>query len=193
MLISPITAIENGWVTHPRLTTLFEFREAACISPNALDFTADRMFSYGGKEADPNEFILSETVKKMRISTELTPVELEHSGSHYWKLDGNSCFDVMSDFYVDIPRGVAALVIVRSTLNRNGLFITSGLYDQGFRGNLGMVLHNRGSTAYIAPHTRIGQLLFVKSENSNMMYAGGYNTEAGIHWTETLNNTKETK
>ena len=46
----------------------------------------------------------------------------------------------MSDFFVTVPAGLAAFLIVRSTLNRNGIFITSGLYDQGFSNNIGFVM-----------------------------------------------------
>ena len=35
---------------------------------------------------------------------------------------------------VSIEEGYAGFVITRSTLNRNGVFITSGLYDSGYHG-----------------------------------------------------------
>jgi deoxycytidine triphosphate deaminase len=89
----------------------------------------------------------------------------------------------MSDVYVEVPAGVAAKLIIRSTLNRNGIFLTSGLYDAGFKGNLGFVLHNRAGEAYLAPGTRVGQIEFYKSDSEGL-YLGGYNTKEGQHWSE---------
>jgi deoxycytidine triphosphate deaminase len=78
------------------------------------------------------------------------------------------------------------MLVVRSTLNRNGLFITSGLYDSFFKGNAGFCLHNRSpGVARIAPHTRVGQIMFVKSEFSGVQYSGTYNTKQGQHWADT--------
>ena len=170
MFINPKHAIQEGWVTFPEWMS--EDFKQKCIQPNALDFTIDRLFSI--KPTD--RFTISETTKTMRLNEEV------HPGS-YWDL-GPGCYDAMSDFYVNVPEGVAAWLITRSTFNRNGTFIQSGLYDSGFKGNCGFVIYNIGGLTSIAPGTRIGQLIFVKSEDSGKLYAGGYNTEAGQHWTD---------
>lgn len=183
MFINPKVAIEQGWVKFPEWMSE-EFKQK-CIQPNALDFTIDRLFSV--KPTD--KFMISENAKTMRSNVEV-PIcmyygaEWPENGGEltYWDLEVG-CYDAMSDFYVEVPEGVAAWLITRSTFNRNGTFIQSGLYDSGFKGNCGFVLYNMGGVASIAPRTRIGQLIFVKSEASGIMYAGGYNTEAGQHWT----------
>lgn len=170
MFINPKHAIAEGWVKFPEW--MDEAFQQKCIQPNALDFTVDHVFSI---TEDP--FVISEAGKEMRTQHKLLPTE------RGFLLDVG-CYDAMSDFYVTVPAGVAAHLITRSTFNRNGLFIQSGLYDSGFKGNCGFVIYNMGGPAIIAPNTRIGQLIFTTSEDSGKLYAGGYNTEAGQHWTQ---------
>lgn len=169
MFINPKTAIEKGWVKFP--DWMPEDFQQKCIQPNALDFTVDTIYNIGD-----DTFRISESSKTMRSQHYLDVVD-----GNYMLSKG--CYDAMSDFYVSVPEGVAAWLITRSTFNRNGVFIQSGLYDSGFKGNCGFVIYNTRGVAMIEPHTRIGQLIFVKSEDSGIMYAGGYNTEAGQHWT----------
>lgn len=179
MLINPRDAISNNWVTFPEWMDS-DFR-AKCIQPNAIDFTLDALH-----EVKPSKsvFMLDETGKLHREYSAVQPEEMSGpAGNHsYFKLRPGEYYDFASEFYVELPPGVAALLIVRSTLNRNGIFVTSGLYDQGFKGTVAGVLHNRGGISYIAPRTRIGQLMFISAADSGIMYAGGYNTEMGQHW-----------
>lgn len=187
MFINPKHAIQEGWVTFPEWMS--EDFKQKCIQPNAIDFTIDRLFTVDSA----SRFVISESYKSMRSNEEVKTgtyytadwPEGENGGEvQYWELHDKWCYDAMSDFYVNVPEGVAAYLITRSTFNRNGLFIQSGLYDSGFKGNCGFVIYNMCGVTAIAPHTRIGQLIFVKSEDSGKMYAGGYNTEAGQHWSQ---------
>jgi deoxycytidine triphosphate deaminase len=179
MYLNPNQAIQEGWITFPSWMDK-DFRDK-CIQPNALDFTADYMHS-----PDGGGLILSETRKVMRPLIPTLP-HILNDDTEYFPIESNTYVDVTSDFYVSIPPGVAALMIIRSTLNRNGLFITSGLFDSGYSGSVGCALHNRGPIAYIAPHTRIGQIIFVKSEDSGLLYSGSYNHAQNTHWSGELN------
>lgn len=175
MLISPITAIEHGWITHPDCITVNDWKDRNFVSSNAIDITLDRLFI--PDDSSSSSFVLSEQTKKMKQFKEAIAINGFFELSHGY-------FDVLSDFYVTVPTGHAAYLIVRSTLNRNGLFVTNGLYDTKFNGNIGFALHNNSNTvAKIAPHTRIAQFIFVKSDNYGH-YTGGYNTIPGQHWTK---------
>lgn len=175
MFINPKTAIESGWIKFPKNYTQEQIDKT--IQPNALDFSLDRVFT-----ADSDKpFVLSETSKQMRPQQ-----ELHVDDGEFFTIGANSWVDCMSDYHVTVPEGVAAFLIVRSTLNRNGLFVTSGLYDSGFSNYVGWVLHNRGGDARIAKGTRVGQLVFVKSEISGLLYSGGYNG-TGQHWSTKAN------
>lgn len=177
MYINPKHAIEQGWITHPSLKTLEDWEGGSFISPNAIDFTLDTLHSINHN----NTFILSEIYKQHRGGKEILP-ETDHDNQHqYWTIEPNSVYDGMSKFYVEIPEGVCAELIIRSTLNRNGIFITGGIYDTKFSGNIGFSIHNRSGIAKIATNTRIGQIKFIESD-SHGEYKGGYNNKNGKHW-----------
>lgn len=178
MFLSPKTAIEKGWIRFPENFT--EEQKSKAIQPNAIDFTLDRVFYINGN----NTFVISENLKKMRGGIEKTPVPLsELNGELGWRLAVGERFDCLSDYYVNVPEGVAALMVTRSTFVRNGMFWISGLFDSGFEGHIGGVLHNRSGAAVVAKGTRVGQIIFVASESVGV-YAGGWNHAQGTHYTE---------
>ena len=74
---------------------------------------------------------------------------------------------------INVGADEAGWVITRSTLNRNGLFITSGLYDTGYHGVMAGVLHVGVGPARIKQGTRIGQYLSFTAENLSS-YDGDY-------------------
>lgn len=170
MFINPQLAIEQQWVKFPEWMT--PEQQTKCIQPNALDFTIDRVAELTNTPCRIGED-KSEIIHRKQISF------FPEAG--WWKLHEGS-YDFMSDFYVDLPVGVAALVIIRSTFNRNGLFVTTGLWDSGFKGHIAGVLHNRVGRIEVQQHVRVGQVAFVSSDKTDVMYAGGYNTQQGTHW-----------
>lgn len=184
MFISPQTAIEKGWIKRQDGTEI----AAEFIQPNAIDFTIDRVFTTNTAEsgvfkvADVVVDGVVKTVKEFPKFFELQPaedVDPKFDRVPLWTLYPRQAFDFLSDFYVEVPEGVAALLIVRSTFNRAGVFVTSGLYDSGYKGNIGAALHNNGNTtAYVGKGTRVGQIIFVQSESVGS-YAGGYNQLIG--------------
>lgn len=193
MIINPLTAIENGWVAHPSCNSVDDWRKFKFLSPNAIDFTIDRLFSIS-----PLPFFLSEDDKVMRGGGEIepstqyirrpsndNPTHLDVHEIIAWELQGQTPYDGTSHLFVKVPENVIAITIIRSTLNRNGVFLTSGIFDQGFEGHLGFVIHNtsRGK-AYFTPGTRVGQVRF-EVANGSHMYEGKYNHSPGSHWTET--------
>lgn len=176
MLINPNKAIEQGWIKFPDWMTAEQRKN--CIQPNAIDVTADalkqlQLFTSEGKIAH-----VSETFGK-EFPTLAEAVDVTGA----WVLQCGQVYDVSSDFYVEVPEGVAAELIIRSTLNRMGLALNAGLWDSGFKGHLGAVIHVRAGSVLLEKHTRVCQIKFYESDSSGI-YAGGYNTEQGKHWTE---------
>lgn len=185
MIINPQVAIDNGWVTG-----IINLEKQ--VQPNAIDFTLNRLFTITNMP-----FFISEDDKVMRGGNEVavsTHYVRRPSKEHKdkldvyeveaWELQGQTTYDGMSDVYVNVPQDVAVLpTIVRSTYNRNAVFITSGLYDSGYKGHIGFAVHNNSrGPAYIAPGTRIGQIIFVKAESASM-YAGQWSHDEGTHYT----------
>lgn len=169
MFINPKTAIQEGWITG-----LIDLDKQ--VQPNAIDFTADQAYEVGNQD-----FYVSETYKQMRGSEPLEPrvTYFEKDNKPSWIIPGHEMLDFLSNVYVDLPEGVAAQLVIRSTLARNGLVLTSGLYDSGFKGHIGFLLHNlHEHDAVIASGTRVGQIIFISSDSAGT-YAGGYNHEHG--------------
>lgn len=186
MFISPRVAIENGWIKYRDFSDYDHWTTANFVSPNAIDFPLSKVFSI----AEANAFIVAEEGKVMRGGAPFNPVTDRATGKDYWNLAGNSVWDCLSDMYVDVPDGVACMLITRSTLSRNGLFLTSGLYDSNFQGSIGCALYNNCSgIAKIGVDTRIGQIIFVESNNEGG-YKGGYNHQPGSHWNTSANVTE---
>lgn len=169
MFINPKIAIQEGWITG-----LFDPEKQ--IQPNAIDFTADQAF-----EVAFQDFYVSETYKQMRGSEPLEPrlTYFEKENKSSWIIPGRGMLDFLSNIYVDLPQGVAAQLVIRSTVARNGLLLTSGLYDSGFKGHIGFLLHNlHEHDAVITQGVRVGQIIFISSDSAGT-YAGGYNHDHG--------------
>lgn len=167
MFIDPRVAIEKGWVKGV-------VDQEKQVQPNAIDFMLDEVWSINLA----NTFIVSEGGKQMRGGAKIEPVEQRDGSGDFWNLD-NIVYDCLSNMYVELPDGVSAMLVTRSTFVRNGLFIVSGLYDSGFKGHIGFVLHSPAMTK-IKVGTRIGQIIFVEASSAGM-YAGSYNHMLGTN------------
>ena len=132
--------------------------------PNACDLRLDKVF----KINEENVFEISNEHKKHRG----TKYELKPDREGYFFLEPGH-YEVVMENIIRVGEEEAGWVITRSTLNRNGLFITSGLYDSGYCGELCAVLHVMVGPARIKKGTRIGQYLSFDAESLSM-YDGSY-------------------
>jgi len=71
---------------------------------------------------------------------------------------------VVMENIITVGPGEAGWVITRSTLNRNGVFLTSGLYDTGYHGVMAAAMHVTSGPMRIKAGTRIGQYLSFDAE-----------------------------
>ena len=133
------------------------------VQPNAIDLRVDKIFQTYGQV-----FVISEQEKKHRESKEIHPTD------DWWRLDPGS-YEIIMEGIVSIGDDEAGWVITRSSLNRNGCFITSGLYDSGYKGVMAGVLHVNNGPIRIKRGTRVGQFLLFKAEALNQ-YDGDYGT-----------------
>ena len=123
------------------------------IQPNAVDLRLGKVF-----KIQDNVFTIDEDHKAHRGSVEY---EVWEDG-YYYLYPGS--YEVIMRNEIEVGPDEAGFVITRSTLNRNGLFLTSGLYDTGYKGVMAGVLHVNVGLARIKPGTRIGQYLSWKAE-----------------------------
>lgn len=130
--------------------------------PNAVDLRAGKIF-----RLKDQPFSLIGDVKQHRGSEE---VEVDENGC--WTLEPG-VYEIIMENIINVPEGYAGWVITRSTLNRNGLFITSGLYDSGYHGVMAGALHVEHGPAIIEKGSRVGQFLTFEAETLSM-YDGDY-------------------
>ena len=142
-------------------STLSEF-DSDQVQPNAIDLRVDKIF-----QTFSQVFVISEQEKQHRESKELKP---DKDG--WWRLDPGS-YEIIMQGKISIGEDEAGWVITRSSLNRNGCFITSGLYDSGYEGVMAGVLHINNGPMMVQRGTRVGQFLLFKAEALNQ-YDGDY-------------------
>ena len=153
-------------------STLFGIEEGD-TQPNAVDLRVDKIFKIGD-----SQFTVTEEEK---IHRKGTAVSTDEDG--FYNLTPGH-YEVIMKNRIIVAEGEAGFVITRSTLNRNGVFITSGLYDSGY-GNkdeegaiMAGVMHVNCGDMKIKPGTRIGQYLSFEAETLHS-YDGSYGTKDG--------------
>lgn len=80
---------------------------------------------------------------------------------------------------IDLPKSVYMELKLRSSLARRGILMGCGVYDPGFHGDSGCILHNLSNEQItLEAGTRICQAVFYKADAASS-YEGKYN-EGGI-------------
>ena len=132
------------------------------MQPNAVDLRLGEVFYI-----DSADFKIDENQKLHRGSAAMP---LHPDG--YYHLDPGH-YEVIMENEIKVSAGEAGFVITRSTLNRNGVFLTSGLYDSGYDGVMAGVMHVTIGKMIVKPGTRIGQYLCFEAESLST-YSGDY-------------------
>jgi len=132
------------------------------VQPNAVDLRLGKIFWIAS-----NEFVIDEDHKQHRGS-----VEKKVDDDGFYRLEPGS-YEVIMENEITVGDGEAGFVITRSTLNRNGVFLTSGLYDTGYEGVMAGVMHVTTGPMKIKPGTRVGQYLSWEAEALSK-YDGDY-------------------
>ena len=79
--------------------------------------------------------------------------------------------------FVNIPDRMIGIIFARSSMNRVGLQITSGLWDSGFVGRIGCSMAYLGNDIITIPKkTRVAQIVFISGDNHSM-YNGFYSNQ----------------
>lgn len=135
------------------------------IQPNAVDLRLAKIFFINDVP-----FIIGEENGK-EVKVHRGSVEVEPDEDDYFTLDAGT-YEIVMENMIEVGADEAGWVITRSTLNRNGLYITSGLYDSGYKGVMAGALHVTGLSR-IKRGTRVGQFLLFKSQ-ALKKYDGDY-------------------
>lgn len=86
-------------------------------------------------------------------------------------IEVNEKFDMKNSF---------GLIIIRSSLSRQGVFATSGVYDTGFNGTGGVSVYNMSKKTFVLEKgMRIAQMIVFRADAAQE-YSGHYNNDKGI-------------
>lgn len=90
-------------------------------------------------------------------------------------IEPGCCCNVAFIEKVKIPQNLLGVFQVRSSFSRRGVFTSSGIWDTGYEGVTGCTIYNLSKEDIsIERGTRIGQMVFFRSESENL-YSGHYN------------------
>ncbi len=148
----------QGPLSRTKLTNV----QSQDVQPNAVDLRLDKVF-----KINDDVFILSEDSKVHRTTEPVPLIE-----DDFYRLEPGH-YEVTMENIISVGEGEAGWVITRSTLNRNGVFLTSGLYDSEYEGVMAGVMHVTCGPVLIKKGTRIGQYLSFDSECVKL-YDGSY-------------------
>lgn len=130
--------------------------------PNAVDLRLGKVF-----RIKPNVFEIDNETKKHRGSEEVQP------DAEGWYTLEPGAYEVVMENIIRVGEDEAGWVITRSTLNRNDVFLTSGLYDTGYHGAMAACMHVGTAPMRVKVGTRIGQYLSFEAESTHK-YDGDY-------------------
>lgn len=149
-------------IAGPNSTSTLTNVQEGDIQPNAVDLRVAKVL-----RITQAPMVLSEESKIHRGSKEIMP-----DNENSWFLVPGS-YEVVMENVIEVGPDEAGFVITRSTLNRNGVFLTSGLYDSGYHGMMAACMHVNVGPLLIKRGTRIGQYLNFKAEALSK-YDGSY-------------------
>lgn len=165
MIINPSSIIEKSIITN-----VFNVEEQ--VQQNGIDITLKTISKLD--ESDTNTLLLDQRYHCARelvdIDGTINDVEFDNA-----IILAPGIYDVEFNEQINIPNGMMAQIFTRSTVNRGGNFITAGLYDAGYKGVLGAILHINIPLA-IEKNVRLAQIVFSEAQ-AGKVYEGIYNTK----------------
>ena len=133
------------------------------IQPNTIDLRIDKVWRIG---AGPMHMDEKKKDHRKRIAQ-----TVDKDGN--FVLEHGACYEIQSKQHVDIAEGEIAILLGRSTFNRNGVLIVSSIYDSGFKDFAGATMYNIGGETTVKPKTRFAHLIIAEADTLHK-YEGDY-------------------
>jgi len=130
-------------------------------------------------QINPKEVIERGIIKNIsNVNEQLQQVGIDLTLKHALKLEQGQFanVEVNEEFNMQDTFG---LIIVRSSLSRKGIFMSSGCFDPGFAGVGGISLYAFGTAIELPAGFRVGQMIVFKGDPAKM-YEGHYNKNQTI-------------
>jgi deoxycytidine triphosphate deaminase len=132
------------------------------IQPNAVDVTLADVWKILS-----SDFYLFDKEKTNRLKE-----KVKDDDGRAYKLE-EGVYEISFENEVTVGPNETGLIIRRSTLVRNGVFIYSGLYDSGYHGMMVASLQVTSGTFYVMRGTRLAQFVVFDAESLHQ-YMGVY-------------------
>jgi len=138
------------------------------VQPNGIELTLMRIEAF----AEAGQVALDNSERKIPIGR---PLRFDGEG---WVDLSKGCYKIVFNEVVNIPRGIAAIALPRSSLLRCGVTIETAVWDAGYRGRSEslMVVHNEAGFR-VKRNARVLQLLFFRLSSEVEGYSGAYQEE----------------
>lgn len=133
------------------------------VQPNTIDLRLDFVL-----EIATGPFAITEKSKTHRYKEVLTADE-----DGFYTLEQGRCYEFIAKQMVHVGESEMALVLGRSTFNRNGVLILSSIYDSGFKDKVGATVYNMGGQTKVQTNTRFAHLILANAESWST-YNGSY-------------------
>lgn len=128
--------------------------------------------------------MVKEKIRAFASRTLLYPMNGEYD------LIPGQVYEFESDIVVSMPVDAAGLIVHRSSMLRNGVIVTSGIWDPGFTGNLNGFILPQACTVTVGQFERVGQFV-VWEASACSQYTGIYLGTKGT--SDVQNNTEATQ
>jgi deoxycytidine triphosphate deaminase len=158
---------------HPLSLNMITNIDSKCNQPNAVDIRVSELRTI--EALDHTDSVYDEqcfTISDSSTEHKQKSMPLMPDADGYWHLL-RGIYEVTSPHFVTVPEGYAGYLITRSSFNRNGIFILSGLYDAGFTGYVQGTLYNLAGRIKMQYLTRVCQFVLLKAETAHL-YKGQY-------------------
>ena len=145
------------------------------LQQNAVDIRVNKVVRINSS----TPFVLTEDIRRHKGFQEIVPTTIRTYDENHKVVTITDAWDLSPGAYqlecndVKMPPGTAGTVIMRSSLNRNGVFITSGLYDSGFEGIINCTLQIPYGNFILQRGTRVAQFIMFEAE-THSLYNGVY-------------------
>lgn len=165
--------------------TIVSNLDVDCIQPNAVDLRLNSMYqqlynshNFGQYQVEITEGGVAHGMYQPLMASEIKDRQGVTRFGYILEPKQHYQFDTHHE--VQVAPNEVAWLIHRSSLARNGLIVTSGLYDAGFRGIVGGIIHNNNDySVFVERGVRIAQLLIAVAE-STKQYDGQYQDKGVI-------------
>ena len=139
------------------------------VQPAGVDLTLSELYDIS--ELSTFELLGDDRVHRNRDEVSM----VRHGDQTMYEVD-EGWYLARYNEVVDIPDNVVGFVWPRSTLMRNGVMVTSAVWDPGYKGQGFGGLYTPGRTL-LGNGERIAQIVFMEVRNSTGTYDGEYQGE----------------